>query len=479
MKLSKLMFVGAALALAGCASAPPHEPPAMDLPAGFKQATAQAAAQGIWQPVPQPVQPAAAGAVVVGASWWTLFGDATLDRLQQRAEAGNPGIAQAVARWRAAQAALAGSRAGLSPTLGVGASAQRARSGAAGSGAITSTSDQIGLNASWELDLWGRLSAAVDAASADAQASAADLAAARLSLQAQLAQSYFALRTAEAQQRLLQETLAAYEQSWQLTRNRQRAGVASSADVAQAEAQYKSAQAQWLEAGATRAQQEHALAALIGVAPAALDLPATGALPAPPLVPAELPARLLQRRPDIAAAQLRVAAANADLGVARAAYFPALTLSAAAGYRGTQLAGLISAPHLFWSLGPALAATLIDGGARAAAVDSARAALDLATAGYRQSVLTALQEVEDNLVAASTLAEQQQVQAEALAAAQKALVVINNQYKAGTVGYLNVLTAQTAVMSAQSGLIGVKNRRLLATSTLLKNLAGGWDGGEV
>ena len=479
MQLSKMRntALAAVLAmLAGCATQPPYQRPAMPLPARFKQATPEAAAAGIWQ-MAQPQDAA------LPQEWWRLFGDPELDRLQQQAandSTGNPGIAQAVARLRAAQAAVAGSRAGLLPTLGASSAATRARGAGAGasgsgSGAGTGNSYSLGLNASWELDLWGRLSGAVDASQAEAQASSADLAAARLSLQALLAQGYFALRAAEAQGQLLQETLSAYEQSWQLTRNRERAGVASPADVAQAEAQYKSTQAQLLEAGSSRAQLEHALAALLGLAPGAFDLRATGLLPAPPPVPAELPSQLLQRRPDIAAAERRVAAANAQVGVAQAAYFPALTLSGAAGYRGARLSDLVSAPHLFWSLGPALAATLFDGGARGAAVESARAALDLASAGYRQSVLTALQEVEDNLVAAATLAQEQQVQTEAVAAAQRALDVVNNQYRAGTVAYLNVLSAQTTVLAARRSLIDVRGRRLAAVSTLLKNVAGRWE----
>ena len=473
MQLSKVLIISLPIALtllAGCASAPPYQRPAIALPAQFKQATTAAQDAGIWRPVQPQDAPAP-------EAWWRLYADPDLDRLQQQAASANPGIAQAVARLRAAQAAVAGSRAGLLPSLGASGTATRARS-ATGSGGGTNNSYSLGLNASWELDLWGRLSGAVDASQAQAQASSADLAAAHLSLQASLAQAYFALRTAEAQQRLLQESLAAYEQSWQLTRNRERAGVASSADVAQAEAQYKSTQAQLIEAGTSRAQLEHALAALLGLAPAAFDLPATGLLPAPPLVPAELPAELLRRRPDIAAAERRVAAANADLGVARTAYFPALTLSGAAGYRGARLSDLVSAPQLFWSLGPALAATLFDGGARDASVESARAALDLATAGYRQSVLTALQEVEDNLAAATSLAQQQQVQTEAVAAAQRALDVVSNQYRAGTVAYLNVLSAQTTGLAARRSLIDVQGRRLVAVNTLLKNVAGRWESAE-
>lgn len=248
----------------------------------------------------------------------------------------------------------------------------------------------------------------------------------------------------------------------------------SSADVAQAQAQYKSTQAQLLEAQITRAQFEHALAALLGKAPAAFSLPATAQLPAPPAVPAMLASTLLEQRPDIAAAERRVAAANAQIGVARAAFFPSLTLSASAGYRNSTLSNLLSTPNLFWSLGPALAMNLFDGGARSAAVESARGALDLAAATYKQTVITALQEVEDNLVAASQLAQEQQVQTEGLAAARKALTVAENQYKAGTVAYLNVLSAQTTVLSAENNLINVRNRRLTAVNTLLKNVAGRW-----
>ena len=249
----------------------------------------------------------------------------------------------------------------------------------------------------------------------------------------------------------------------------------SSADVAQAESQYKSTQAQLLESQLSRAQLEHALAALLGKAPAAFSLPVTAKLPTPPVVPAMLASTLLEQRPDIAAAERRMAAANAQVGVARAAYFPTLSLSASGGYRNSELANLLNAPNLFWSLGPALALNLFDGGARTAAVESARAALDLAGATYKQTVLTALQEVEDNLVAAAQLAQEQQVQTEALAAAQKALTVATNQYKAGIVAYLNVLSAQTSVLSAQSSLINVRNRRLTAVNTLLKNVAGKWE----
>ena len=478
--LPRLLPVVAAVLLSACSMQPVYKVPAMEVPAQFKEATPQAAAFGVWQ----PAQSGVGGAGAVPEQWWTVYGDATLNQLQDEAAAGNPSLAQAVARLRSAQAAVASSRAAQLPTLGTTGSGSRALTGGgtysntngenvARSGSINNNFS-LGLNASWELDLWGKLSGAVDANQATAQATSDDLAAARLSTQASVAQTYFSLRAAEAQMQFLQETLSNYEQSLKLTQNRYSAGVASSADVAQAQSQYKSTQASLIDAQTSRAQFEHALAALLGKAPAAFSLPVTGVLPKPPAVPEMLASTLLEQRPDIAAAERRVYAANAQIGVARAAYFPSLTLSASAGYRNSVLSDLLSAPNLFWSLGPALAMTLFDGGARSAAVESARASLDLAGATYKQTVITALQEVEDNLVAASNLALEQQVQTEALAAAQKSLTVANNQYKAGIVAYLNVLSAQTTVISAQNSLINVQSRRLTAVNTLLKNVAGRW-----
>ena len=283
--------------LTACGNPLPHERPALDVPAAYKQGVQGSA---VWQTAqPQDSVPSA---------WWTLFADPALNALQERAASGNQNVALAVARLRAARAALDSAGAAGLPSLGATASSTRSRSGTTAENstqARTRNSQALGLNASWELDLWGRLSGGVDAARASVEASADDLAAMRLSVQATVAQTYFALRAAEAQTLLLDDTLAAYERSWQLTRNRQRAGVASAADVAQAEAQYKSTQVQRLEAQTSRAQLEHALAALTGQAPAALNLPATAALPAPPAVPAQLPSRLLERRPDIAAATRR------------------------------------------------------------------------------------------------------------------------------------------------------------------------------
>ena len=457
--------------LAACSAVPPSEPPALHVPAAFKEGVP---GSSVWQTAqPQDAVP---------GDWWRLFNDPVLDALQQQAQAANHDLALALGRLRAAHAALDGSRAAWWPTLGANAASTRSRSSTSSNASASvsttaapvNTSATVGLTASWELDVWGRVAAGVRAAQANVAASANDVAAMSLSVQASVAQTYFAVRAVEAQQRLLADTLAAYQRSWELTQNRYRAGVASSADVAQAHTQWLAVQAQQLAAHSSRAQLEHALAVLLGQAPASFTLVVTAELPPPPALPAQLPAQLLQRRPDIAAAQQRVQAANAQVGVARAAFFPQLNFSASAGYRAAQWADVLSAPALVWSLGPALAATLFDGGARSAALEQALAGVEQASASYRQTVLTALQEVEDNLVLGASLEREQAVHTEAVATAQRALVVVENQYRAGLVGYLNVLAAQTTVLSAHNNLLSVRNRRLAASVVLLKNLAGDW-----
>ena len=449
-----------ALLATGCATPPPYQKPTIEVPTAFKESSLWKAANGNAGAVPN--------------DWWLLFNDPVLNDLQKQVVLGNENLKSAAAQVQVARAALGSSRAGLLPT--VGASAGGSVSAVPGS-AATSRSYSAAANATWELDLWGRVSGNVSGAQARLQASADDLAAARLSVQALLTQTYFSLRAAEAQAALLDRSVEAYQRSLELTQNRYTAGVSSAADVAQAQTQLKSTQAQRVEANSSRAQLEHALATLLGKPSALLTLPRTAALPQVPRIPVQLPAALIERRPDIAAAERRVAAANAQIGVAQSAYFPAVTLSANAGFRGNDLAQLLSAPNLFWSLGPALAATLFDGDARKSAEESAKASLDQVTASYRQTVLTALQEVEDNLVIAASLEEEIVLQTDALTAALRNLDITNNQYKTGTVSYLNVVTAQASALGAERTLLDVQNRRLGAITQLLKNLAGRWDGG--
>ena len=456
--------------LAGCALTPPQPPDPVTPPAVFKQA-------GPWQ--------RATAQTPVPDAWWTLFQDPVLDDLQRRLVIGNENLKSVVAQIASARAALDASRSAVFPTLSAGLSASR--SGNPDTTVVTSSngtvlnsrapSNTVSLSATanWEIDLWGRLSQASSGAQAQLQASVDDLAAARLSAQATLAQTYFSLRSAEAQYALLERSVQAYQRSLDLTQLRYNAGVVARSDVLQAQTQLKSAQAQMLESATQRAQLEHAIAVLLGIPPSELTLARTDTLPLSPAVPELLPATLLERRPDIAAAQRRVTAAYAQIGVANAAFYPSLNLSASAGYRNTSLANLISAPNLFWSLGSSLAQAIFDGGQRKLASAQARASAEQATSTYRQTVLTALQEVEDNLVLAEQLQREAQLQDEALQAARRVLEITLDQYRAGTVSYLNVVAAQTAVLNSESSLLSVRNRQLAAVNQLLKNIAGRWD----
>jgi len=452
--------------IGGCAVTRVDPPAPVAAPAQFKE-------DALWK------QARPAAAEPVPEQWWTLFGDPVLDELQHRLVIGNENLKAAVAQVAGARAALEASRSALFPTLSVGVSGTRSKSpdGNVTNGSINrgpTNSVQASLNASWEPDLWGRLRLASEGAGASLQASADDLAAARLSAQATLAQTYFSLRTAEAQEALYDRSVKAYQRFLDLTQARYQSGVAARSDVLQAQTQLRSAEAQLLETRSTRGQLEHAIAVLLGLPPSALDLAKNAALPKPPAVPEMLPSQLLERRPDIAAAQRRVAAAYSQIGVADAAYFPSLTLTASGGYRNSTLTDLLSAPNLFWSLGPSLAQAIFDGGQRKLASAQARTSAEVATSTYRQTVLTALQEVEDNLILADHLREEARLQQEALEAAQRNLELVTDQYRAGTVSFLDVTTAQNSAFNAEATLLSVRNRQLAAINLLLKNVAGRW-----
>ena len=409
--------------------------------------------------------------IEVARDWWTLYRDPVLDALQQRLSRGNENLIASIAQIRIAQAALDSSRAPLLPAVGAGFSATRSESA---SSASSGTALSPSFSVSWELDLWGRLGQQVDAAQARLQASEFDLEALRLSLQATLTQSWLSLRAVQSQTTLLEDTVQAYQRSLQMTQDRYRVGIVPATDVAQAQTQLKSAQAQAAELAGSRALLENAIAVLVGELPATFTAAPAQGLPDPPEVPLQLPAELLRRRPDVAAAERRAAAAAAQAGAAAAAFFPTLTLGASGNLRSSTFADLLAAPPLYWSLGPALAIAAFDGGARRAAVDSARAALEQASAQYRQAVLTAMQEVEDNLALTAALARQTRLLEESLVEARRALDLTLNQYRAGTVSYLNVVAAQTTALSVERSLLDARSRRLAATNQLLKNLAGGW-----
>lgn len=406
----------------------------------------------------------------VDATWWTLFNDPVLNQLQDQLLQGHLNVQLLAAKVRQAQASVSAAQSSLWPTLGLNAGAGRGQEKGAAS------SNQFSLNAplSWEWDVWGRLGAQTAVAQANLQATQDDLALARLSAQATLVQTYVFLRTAERQAAVLMQAEQAYDKALSLTRYRYEAGVVSAADVAQAEVQLATTTAQRIDVNSTRMQLLNALSVLLGMAPGDLNLSVSDAWPSLPALPALVPSSLLQRRPDIRAASQRVLAAQAQLGVAQAAFFPSFNFSANVGYRSAELSSIFSASSLLWSLGPSMAFNLVDGGQRQAVQAEARAVLDAAGISYRQTVLQALQEVEDNLVAAQQLQKQALAQAQALSSAKRNLDIAQAQYAAGTVSYLNVVTAQASALNAQRTLLDIQSRQLLASNQLLKNAAGHW-----
>ena len=448
-----------ALGLAGCAVGPDYERPKVETPAAFKEAA------GNWA-VARPQD------AVPKGEWWKVFNDPVLDGLMAQVSVSNQTLAAAEARYRNARSAVQLARSGLFPTVGASAGARRSGRGSDGS---TSSYD-IGIDARWEADLWGRVRRLVEASSAGAEASAADLENVRLSLQAELATSYFLLRTTDVAAELLDDTVKAFEQSLRVTRNRYEAGVVARVDVVQGEAQLRGTQAQVVDLRITRAALEHGIATLVGKPPSELAIAPTKFQVRIPEIPAVVPSTLLERRPDIAAAERRVAAANARIGAAQAAYFPTLGLTGSAGFAGSELAGLISTPNHVWSLGLGLAATLLDFGARSANVESARATYDETVANYRQTVLSAFEEVENNLASVRWLAEEVKIQEDAARLARESVVLTVNQYKAGTVNFLNVIVVQAAQLNEERQTVQLLGRRLAATVALIRAMGGGWEG---
>ncbi|TKR57146.1 efflux transporter outer membrane subunit [Allopusillimonas ginsengisoli] len=459
--------------LAACAVGPDYQRPTLDVGAVYKEA-ALANADG--QLNKGWVQ-ARADAATLRSDWWVLFDDPVLTNLMHVLQVDNVDIAQAEAQYRQAQALLQSARSGLFPVVGASGSGTRSGGGTQNVGTSGGPSNQyqLGGTVSWEPDLWGEVRRSVEANQAGVQASAADVANVRLSMQSTLAQTYFNLRFADAQQRLLHQTVDVYERSFTTTQNRLAAGVAAQADVEVSRTQLENARAQLLALAWQRAQYEHAIAVLQGLAPSQFSLAETRDVLKAPVVPVGVPAQLLQRRPDVAAAERRTAEANARIGVAQAAWFPDLTLSAQGGFRSAQWAQLLTAPAQFWSLGPALALTIFDGGARQAQLDEARAAYDAQTASYRQTVLTALREVEDYLVQLAVMAQQQVAQGRALAAARESLRLTQNQYDAGLIDYLSVVQVQTTALNAEQSALSLQSDRLAASVLLIAALGGGWD----
>ena len=449
--------------LSNCAVGPEYVRPTINEPISYKESNGWKVAQ------PQDA--------TIPSMWWEIFNEPQLNALEAEVDVSNQNIIAAEAQFRQARALVREARASYFPTVtaGIGVTHSRTPSLTTTTSARTTTNYSLPLDVSWEVDVWGRIRRTVEANQANAQVSAADLQAVRLSLQAALAQAYFQLRTYDAQIELLERTVAAYLKSVELTKNRYAAGVASQGEVVQAETQLKTTQAQAIDVGVQRAQTEHAIALLIGKAPLDLSLAASPLVTPPPDIPVGVPSELLERRPDIAAAERSMAAANAEIGIAEAAFFPSLTLSASGGFESTNITQWLTWPMRFWSVGAGISQTVYDGGLRRAQTDFARAAYEATVATYRQTVLAAFQSVEDSLAALRILEQEAQVQAEAVTAARRSVTFTTNQYKAGIVTYLDVITTQTIALLNEINAVQILGRRMTAAVLLVEALGGGWN----
>ncbi|WP_244816064.1 efflux transporter outer membrane subunit [Caballeronia sp. Lep1P3] len=474
------------LMIAGCTAGPDYVRPDVAMPAAYKSTVPQGAAASSqdWK----SAQPADA---TPRAPWWQVYGDPQLDALEERVAASNQNVAAAAARFRGARAAVAQARSAFFPTVTANAAFNQSRVSSnvlyKSSAGVTVPDYVIDAQVSWEPDLWGRIARAVEGGRAEAQASAADLQSAILAMQAELATNYFDLRGTVEEERLLQETLQAYEKALALTRDRFAGGAAAESDVAQAEEQLRATQAQLIDLETTRTSLVNAIAILVGEAPSSFTLdvaPLNGEhAPRPSAaldaLPLSVPSALLERRPDIAAAERRVAEANARVGVTTAAFFPNLLLAATGGLEATHFSSWLMAPSRFWSLGPQLAFTALDFGARAAARDAARAAYDESVADYRQTVLSAFGQVEDNLNALDVLRRESAAQRDAVDAAKRALGKVGNRYENGAITYLNVVVTQAIVLSDERAAVRIERRRMAASVALVKALGGGWTAAQL
>lgn len=468
-----LSAVSLALFLAACKVGPDYVKPAITPPAGYKETAADG---GIWK-VAEPGDHAARG------KWWTVYNDPLLNALEDVATSSNENLKVAEAQYRQARAFAQQARGVYLPTVTAGASVSRFRDSAnvhnAPANVGPANAFSLPLDVNWEIDIWGRVRRAVESSEASAQASAAQLASIQLSIQSELAINYFLLRGIDAEKQLLERTLVSYGKALELTTNRHEGGIASDADVAQAETQLKTAQAQAVNLGVQRAQLEHAIAVLLGKAPAEFSIPEAALDMAPPVIPVGVPSELLERRPDVATAERQVAAANAQIGVAKAAYYPTLSLGAVAGFESAKASNWFDWPSRFWSVGPAAALTLFDGNRRSALNDQAIAAYDGTVAAYRQTVLTAFQDVEDNLAELRILAEEAQIQDSAVKAARRSVMQTTNRYNGGASSYLEVVVAQTFALTNERLAVDVSRRRMAASVRLVKAIGGGWSVAEL
>jgi len=475
------LVLGASL-LTGCNFAPKYTKPSAQTPPAFKELTTNNFAQTDGWKTAEPRDDALRG------NWWEMFGDTNLNALEAQVNASNQTVAAAFANFLAARAIVKQSRSQLFPTVTTSPSVTRSRqpvlrnrnrssssSSARSSSASTITEYSLPFDASWELDFWGRVRNTVSANSREAEATFADLENTRLSMHAEVAADYFQLRALDAQKQLLDAAVVAYAESLKLTQVRHETGIASDQDVAQAETQLNVTRAQSTDLGIQRAQLEHAIAVLIGRPASTFSVAINPWTANAMAVPFGIPSQLLERRPDIAASERRVASANAQIGVARAAYFPTITLSGSVGYQSTSLGNLVSPGNLAWSVGATLAQTLFDAGRRRAVTEQAWATYLGTVANYRQTVLTSFQEVEDNLSALRLLSQEVQEQDAAVNSSQRYLTLANDRYRLGIDSYLNVITAQTTLLNNQRTAVNLRQEQMTATVQLIKSLGGGWD----
>jgi NodT family efflux transporter outer membrane factor (OMF) lipoprotein len=473
-----LVSASLALLMAGCAVGPKYQRPVVLAPPAFKEQPPDSYKETDGWRIAQPADTRLRG------DWWTLFGDPVLNRLESQVDVSNQNLKSAEARFQQARALVRVNQSQKYPTVTVGAEATSNRFSGNYVYANNKTTSNFGdfnlpFDVSYEVDAWGRVRHTIEAARGEAQATAADLETMRLSYHAELAFDYFELRSADAEQKLLDDTVTAYQKAYELTRNRFEGGAAAGAEVAQAQTQLESTKTQDADVAVRRAQFEHAMAVLIGKSPAEFALESQPLNTDPPVIPVGLPSQLLERRPDIASAERRVAEANAQIGIARAAFFPTLLLGAAAGFEGQSITDWLNWPSRFWAVGPSMLQTIFDGGRRRATQQGAQFNYDALVATYRQSALDAFQQVEDNLAALRILEHETATQKEAVSAAEHSLQLSTNRYTGGLVTYLEVVTAQSTALTNEREAVDILRRRMDATVLLVKALGGGWDASKL
>jgi NodT family efflux transporter outer membrane factor (OMF) lipoprotein len=473
-----VLLTAAVLLMAGCSVGPKYQRPIVQTPPAFKEGPPEAYKESEGWKTAQPADTRLRG------DWWVLFADPQLNRLEEQVNLSNQNLKAAQARFYQARALLRVNQSQKYPTVTVGAQVTNNRDSSTYALHTQATSSNFGqfalpFDVSYEVDAWGRVRHSIEAAREEAQATDADLETLRLSYHAELAFDYFELRSADAEQKLLDDTVQAYQKAYELTRNRFEGGAAAGSEVAQAETQLESTRTQDADVRVQRAQFEHAIAVLIGKSPAEFSLEPKPLDIDPPVIPVGLPSQLLERRPDIASAERRVAEANAQIGVARAAFFPQLLLGAEAGFVGQSISDWFNWPSRFWAVGPSVLQTVFDGGRRRATQQAAQFNYDALVATYRQTALDAFQQVEDNLAALRVLEQETGTQKAAVTAAERSLQLSTNRYTGGLVTYLEVVTAQSAALDNERTAVDITRRRMDASVLLIKALGGGWEASKL